>query len=57
VKNLFGKKLLTIKERTDKVHKTYKISSSLGIPNRVRRVDTPKCPPLVFYQLIKLTSL
>jgi len=51
------KKLLTIKERTDKVHETYKFSSSFGTPDRVRRVDTPECPPLVLYQLVKLTSL
>ena len=57
MKNLLGKKLLTIKERTDKVHGTYKFYSHLGTPHRVRRVDTPKCPPLVLNQLIKLTSL
>ena len=48
VKNLLGKKLLTIKEQTDRVQEIYKYSSNLKTPNQVRRVDTPKCPPLVY---------
>jgi hypothetical protein len=33
MKNLLGKKLLTIKERTDRVYETYKFSSNLGTPD------------------------
>jgi hypothetical protein len=37
VKNSLGKKLLTIKEQTDRVEKTYKFSSNLGTPDLVKK--------------------
>ena len=42
------KKILTIEEWTDNVNIIYRFYSGLGTPNPPSRVDTPKCPPLVF---------